>query len=75
MAIEPDAYLLNAKDEKRMLVKQIIQNNADRVPDYENKTLTVELHTLSAPRYNQAAEKLADILNQTETIFPELIYN
>ena len=70
MAIEPGAYLLNAKDEKRMLVKQIIQNNADLVPDYKNKTLTVVLHTLSAPRYNQAAAKLADILNQTETIFP-----
>lgn len=70
VANELGAYLLNAKDEKRMLVKQIIQNNADLVPDYENKTLTVVLHTLSAPRYNQAAAKLADILNQTETIFP-----
>lgn len=70
VANELGAYLLNAKDEKRMLVKQIIQNNADLVPDYKNKTLTVVLHTLSAPRYNQAAAKLADILNQTETIFP-----
>jgi trehalose-6-phosphatase len=64
------AWLYNAKDEKRMLVKQIIQNNADLLPDYENKTLTVVLHTLSAPRYNQAAAKLAELLNQTETIFP-----
>lgn len=71
VANELGGHLLNAKDEKRMLVKQIIQNNADLVPDYENKTLTVVLHTLSAPRYNQAAAKLADILNQTETIFPE----
>ena len=62
--------LSNAKDEKRMLVKQIIQNNADLVPDYENKTLTVVLHTLSAPRFNHAAAKLAETLNQTETIFP-----
>ena len=53
-----------------MLVKQIIQNNADLMPDYENKTLTVTLHTLSAPRYNNAAAKLAETLNQTETIFP-----
>lgn len=62
--------LYNAKDEKRMLVKQIIQNNADLLPDYETKTLTVILHTLSAPRFNQAAAKLATTLNQTETIFP-----
>ena len=62
--------LSNAKEEKRMLVKQIIQNNADLVPDYENKTLTVVLHTLSAPRFNHAAAKLAETLNQTKTIFP-----
>jgi hypothetical protein len=70
VANELAAWLYNAKDEKRMLVKQIIQNNADLLPDYENKTLTVVLHTLSAPRYNQAAAKLAELLNQTETIFP-----
>jgi hypothetical protein len=70
VANELASYLVNAKDEKRMLVKQIIQNNADLLPDYENKTLTVILHTMSAPRFNNAAAKLADILNQTETIFP-----
>lgn len=63
--------LYNAQDEKSILVKQIIQNNADLIPNYENKTLTVILHTLSAPRFNNAAAKLAEILNQTETIFPE----
>jgi len=61
---------VNANDQKRMLVKQIIQNNADLIPDYQNKTLTVVLHSLSAPRFNDAAEKLAELLNQTETIFP-----
>jgi len=70
VANELAAYLLHAKDEKRMLVKQIIQNNADLLPDYENKTLTVVLHTLSAPRFNYAAAKLAEMLNQTETFFP-----
>jgi hypothetical protein len=63
-------YLYNATDEKRMLVKQIIQNHADLLPDTENNTLTVLLHTLSAPRFNKAAAALADILNQTETFFP-----
>ena len=70
VANELGAGLYNAKDDKRMLVKQIIQNNADLLPDYENKTLTVVLHTLSAPRFNNAAAKLAQLLNQTETIFP-----
>jgi hypothetical protein len=63
-------FLINAKDEKRMLVKQIIENNADLLPDFEGKTLTVILHTLSAPRFNHAAGQLARLLTQTETIFP-----
>ena len=53
-----------------MLVKQIIQNNADLVPDYEKKTLTVILHSLSAPRFNKAAENLAQLITKTETLFP-----
>ena len=69
VANELALYLQNAKDEKRMLVKQIIRNNADLLPDYENKTLTVLLHTLSAPRFKYAAAKLAELLNQTESVF------
>ena len=59
-----------AEDEKRMLVKQIIQTPVNILPDYKNKTLTVTLHTLSTPRYNQIASTIATLLNQTETIFP-----
>jgi hypothetical protein len=59
-----------AEDEKRMLIKQIIQTPANIFPDYKNKTLTVTLHTLSAPRYNQIASTIATLLNETETIFP-----
>ncbi len=43
---------------------------ADIKPDHLNNTLTINLHTLSAPRYNEAAKQIAMILNQTETIFP-----
>jgi hypothetical protein len=70
VANEIAPLLNNEKEEKRMLVKQIIQNNADLVPDYEKKTLTVILHSLSAPRFNKAAEQLAELLNKTETVFP-----
>ena len=64
------AEFSNDRTENRMLVKQIIQNNADIHPDQENKTLTISLHSLSAPRFNRAAQKLAELLNQSETIFP-----
>jgi len=70
VANEIAPFLNNEKEEKRMLVKQIIQNNADLVPDYEKMTLTIILHSLSAPRFNKAAYQLAELLTKTETVFP-----
>lgn len=63
-------HLKTAEREKRMLVKQIIQSPADMIPDEENNTLTICLHTLSTPRYNKAAAELAKILTETQTVFP-----
>ena len=63
-------FFSKAENEKRMLVKQIIACNADVIPDYQNKTLNVTLHSLSAQRYNIAAYELTKILNETQTIFP-----
>ncbi len=39
-------YFSKADDEKRMLIKQIIQTPVNIMPAYNNKTLTVTLHTL-----------------------------
>jgi len=48
------------------------------IPDYQNQTLTIKLHSLSTPRANQAVKELCNFLNQTETRFPltnlKLIY-
>ena len=63
-------FLAKADDEKRMVVKQIIASNADLSPDYQNNTLTITLHSLSAQRFNTAARELSKILNETETHFP-----
>jgi hypothetical protein len=63
-------YLSNANKEKRMVVKQIIKSNADLIPNYQEKTLTVKLYSLSAKRYNDAVEKICGLLNDTETVFP-----
>jgi hypothetical protein len=63
-------HLSNADKEKRMVVKQIIQANADLIPDYTKNTLTIKLYSLSAKRYNQATGKIASLLNQTQTLFP-----
>jgi len=69
------ANLLDGKysryiEEKRMLIKNIISTPIDLNPDYTNKTLTVTLHTLSTPKANELAGKIAIELNNTETIFP-----
>jgi len=63
-------YLSKADDEKRMLVKQIIGSNADILPDYQNNTLTIILHSLSSQKFNTAAYELAKLLNETQTTFP-----
>jgi len=59
-----------ATEEGRMLVKEIIKNDADLIPDPQNRTLTVRLHSLSTPRANNAVKELCRILNETETPFP-----
>jgi len=60
-----------AEDEIRMLVKEIIKSDADLIPDYQSKTLTVRLHSLSTPRANRTAAELCAVLNDTETCYPE----
>ncbi len=65
-----DGFFKRNEEEGRMLIKQIIASDADLMPDYENNTLTVTVHTLSTPRANNALRMLCDVLNETETIFP-----
>ncbi len=36
------------------------------IPGYENRTLTIKLHSLSTPRANQAVKELCSLLNQTQ---------
>lgn len=64
-------YYSKAQNEARMLVKEIIKKDADIKPDYQNNTLTVTLHSLSTPMRNEIVKKLCDILNDTETIYPD----
>ncbi len=71
-------YYKSSHKQGRMLVKEIIQSDADLIPDYGNNTLTVRLHMLSTPRANRAVTELCKILNDTQTVYPntnlKLIY-
>lgn len=58
------------ENEMRALTKSLIKAKANIITDYKNKTLTIELFSLSSPRDNLAAKNICEILNETQTIFP-----
>lgn len=69
---------IHHRDEGRKLLQQIYTSDADILPDYENKTLTVKLHHLNHRKNDKLLQYLCEKLNETETEFPgtdlKLIY-
>lgn len=61
---------LTRADEARTLMRSIYTTEADLLPDYQNKTLTVRMHHLAQQRADQSVALLCAELNQTETVFP-----
>ncbi len=59
------------KDEARGLVRQIFQTDADLIPDEKNRILKVRLHNLTNPRNNRYVQKICEVLNESETVFPD----
>lgn len=57
-------------NEKRALVKSIINSHADIIPDYNNNQLTVKIYSQANPRANTAIENLITLLNETQTKYP-----
>ena len=62
--------LITRVDEARTLLCSIYKTEADLVPDYKNKTLTVRLHHLAQQRSDNAAALLCAELTETQTVFP-----
>jgi hypothetical protein len=63
-------YYKKETEEKRALVKSIILQPCDIIPDYEKNTLSVNLYTLPSQRMNIAVNEICKLLNETETIYP-----
>jgi hypothetical protein len=61
---------LSHPDEGRKLLQQIYTSDADIIPDYPNKTLTVKLHNLNYRKDDKVVQYLCEKLNETETEFP-----
>ncbi len=57
-------------DDARSLLREIYTQEADIVPDEEQKTLTVRLHHLTNRMSDHAARQLARHLNDTDTVYP-----
>jgi len=56
--------------EMRALSKSLIKTKANIIPNETDKTLTIELYSLSNNRDNVAAKEICKILNASATIFP-----
>lgn len=64
------SYYKKQINEKRALVKNIINTPCDISVDFETETLTIKLHTLATPRDNEAARKICQLINENKTSFP-----
>ena len=69
---------LHREDDTRALLRRVFVTPANLRPDYDQKTLLVELHRLGSPLQDLAVAKLCEELTATETTFPttdlKLIY-
>ena len=63
-------YLMREKEEKLKFVQQVINSPVDMAVDHQEKTLSITVYSLSAPRYNTALKELINLLNDTQTTFP-----
>jgi transposase len=57
-------------DEIRTLLCALYSCEADLLPDYQNKTLTVRLHHSARAHTDEVVRKLCDEITATETVFP-----
>lgn len=55
----------------RPIVRELMRQEADIIPDDKNKTLIVQVHRMANPQSNRAVQYLLDNLNETQTVFPQ----
>ncbi len=61
---------LSRQDDARALLRRVFVTPANLRPDYEQRTLLVELHRLGSSLQDAAVAKLCEELTATETKFP-----
>lgn len=63
-------HFKKSMNEKRALVKRIINTPIDLKPDYQTNKLYVSLYTLPTPRDNDALSEILQTLNDSKTKYP-----
>lgn len=61
---------LAREDDARSLIRDLCITDADIIPNIENGTLNVKVHSMSNPRSNRAIEHLLTQLNENEFNYP-----
>jgi hypothetical protein len=61
----------NAEKEGRQIIQSIMASDADILPNYEAKTLTVKIHGQATPKMNEILKSLCGQMNETKTIYPQ----
>jgi len=62
---------MSHEDESRLLLKQIYKTDANIKVDEKNKLLTIEIHHLAYWKDDKILQKICDMMNETETKFPD----
>jgi len=57
-------------DEARKFMRQVFELPADLLPDHEQRTLVVRLHSMSTPRHNQVLSALCEVLSDLGVCYP-----
>jgi hypothetical protein len=57
-------------DEARKFMRQVFDLPADLLPNYDQGTLLVRLHTMTTPRDNHALAALCEVLNDLAVCYP-----
>lgn len=60
-----------ADKEGRQIIQSMLASDADILPDYQAKTLTVKIHGQATPKINEILKNLCDQMNETKTIYPQ----
>lgn len=67
--VEP--FFARHEEEARSFLQSVFQATADLLPDQRRRTLTVRFHGLASPRATRALRALCDVVNTTNTCYPD----